>query len=133
MSTATAEAKKWTCEGCGVSAGSIDGEPGADAELLGRARPRAPTAWSAGAIAPPRRRSTRSPATARSPSGQKLRRAALIEFEVSRTPDQTDGIIARACRTSVSAVTRARRRLELPDPPPTTEESRAKRRAISRR
>jgi hypothetical protein len=62
-----------------------------------------------------------------------MRRAALIEFEVSRTPDQTDGIIARACRTSVSAVTRARRRLELPDPPPTSEEARAKRRAISRR
>jgi hypothetical protein len=63
----------------------------------------------------------------------KARRAALIEFEVSRTPDQPDGIIARACRTSVAAVTRARRRLELPDPPPTSEESRAKRRAISRR
>jgi hypothetical protein len=46
----------------------------------------------------------------------KLRRTALIEFEVSRTPDQSDGTIARACRTSVTVVAQARRRLRLPDP-----------------
>jgi hypothetical protein len=63
----------------------------------------------------------------------KLRRAALIEFEVSRTPEHADGIIARACRTSVSAVSRARRRLELPDPPAPSAASRAKHRAASGR
>jgi hypothetical protein len=43
----------------------------------------------------------------------KLRRAGLIEFEVRRTPDRTDGAIAKACRTSASAVAAARRRLQL--------------------
>jgi hypothetical protein len=43
----------------------------------------------------------------------KLRRAGLIEFEVRRTPDRTDGSIARACRTSAGAVAAARRRLQL--------------------
>ncbi len=46
----------------------------------------------------------------------KLRRAALIEFEVSRRPDHGDGAIAKACRSSVSAVAAARQRLELPAP-----------------
>ncbi len=46
----------------------------------------------------------------------KLRRAALIEFEVSRRPDHGDGAIAKACHSSVSAVAAARRRLKLPSP-----------------
>jgi hypothetical protein len=125
-------AKKWTCEGCGVSAGRIDGEAvsmpsnwislseGVYCLICRRER----AAEAALDSAP-----SDSPVATRA----KLRRAALIEFEVSRTPDHTDGIIARACRTSVSAVTRARRRLELPDPPPSSAESRAKRRAASSR
>lgn len=132
MSTATAEARKWTCEGCGVSAGSIDGT------LVPM-----PSVWVSSAegtycLVCRRERAAEAaldavPSDSPIAERAKARRAALIEFEVSRTPEQTDGIIARACRTSVSAVTRARRRLELPDPPPTSEESRAKRRAISRR
>jgi hypothetical protein len=125
-------AKKWTCDGCGVSAGRIDGEPVALPDswvastdgsfCLVCRRDRA--AEAALELAP-----TGSPVEARA----KLRRAALIEFEVSRTPDHPDGVIARACRTSVTAVTRARRRLELPDPPAPSAESRAKRRrAVSR-
>jgi hypothetical protein len=128
MSTATAEAKKWTCEGCGVSAGSIDGKPVPMPSVWANSTEgifclvcRRERAAEAALDAVP----NDSPIAERA----KVRRAALIEFEVSRT----DGIIARACRTSVSAVTRARRRLELPDPPPTSEEARAKRRAISRR
>lgn len=46
----------------------------------------------------------------------KLRRTALIEFEVARRPDHGDGVIAKACRSSVSAVAAARRRLNLPAP-----------------
>lgn len=132
MSTATAAAKKWTCDGCGVSAGSIDGKPVP-----------MPSSWAKSAegtfcLVCRRDRAAEAaldsvPSDSPIAERAKARRAALIEFEVSRTPDHTDGIIARACRTSVSAVTRARRRLELPDPPPTSEESRAKRRAISRR
>jgi hypothetical protein len=120
-------AKKWTCESCGVSAGLLDGEPVA-----------IPSSW----IDSPqgifclvcRRERAGEAALESAPSDSpvaeraKLRRAALIEFEVSRTPDQADGMIARACRTSVSAVSRARRRLELPDPVPPSPQSRAKRR-----
>jgi len=122
-------AKKWTCEGCGVSASRIDGgavqlpdtwaNSGEGLFCLVCRRQRA--AEAALDAAP-----SNSPVEARA----KLRRAALIEFEVSRTPEHADGIIARACRTSVSAVTRARRRLELPDPPPPSPKAtRAKHRA----
>lgn len=45
----------------------------------------------------------------------KLRRAALIEFEVRRRPSHTDGAIAKTCRASVSAVAAARQRLDLPE------------------
>jgi len=48
----------------------------------------------------------------------KLRRAGLIEFEVQRTPDRTDGSIAKACRSSAAAVAAARRRLEMDEGPP---------------
>ena len=132
MSPTRSIAKKWTCAGCGVSASRIDGEAVA-----------LPDTWVASAdghfCLVCRRDRAAEAALEAAPSGSpvdaraKLRRAALIEFEVSRTPDNPDGVIARACRTSVSAVTRARRRLELPDPPPRTAESRAKRRTATSR
>jgi hypothetical protein len=113
--TATATAKKWTCDRCGVSVGRIDGgrvpfpdawERGHDGTFcLGCRRDRA--AQAALESAP-----EDSPIEVRA----KLRRAALIEFEVSRRPDHGDGAIAKACRSSVSAVAAARRRLELPAP-----------------
>jgi len=120
-------AKKWTCESCGVSAGRIDGEPvpmpsswidspeGVFCLLCRRER-----AAEAALDAAP----SDSPIAERA----KLRRAALIEFEVSRTPEQADGMIARTCRTSTSAVSRARRRLELSEPPRPSVASWAKRR-----
>jgi hypothetical protein len=132
MNGAPSTATKWTCGGCGVSASRIDGEPVPLPETWASSteglfclvcrRARAAEAALDGAPSD-------SPVAARA----KLRRAALIEFEVSRTPDHADGIIARACRTSVSAVTRARRRLELPDPPLPSKASRAKHRAAARR
>jgi hypothetical protein len=132
MSRGLAMAKKWTCEGCGVSASRIDGDsvPLPDtwahsAEGLFCLVCRRQRAADAALDSAP----SDSPVAARA----KLRRAALIEFEVSRTPEHADGIIARACRTSVSAVTRARRRLELPDPPPPSKAARAKLRAPASR
>ncbi len=132
MSAAQTMATKWTCEGCGVSAGNIDGEAvpmpsnwiSSDDGVYCLICRRERAAEAALDEAP-----SDSPIATRA----KLRRAALIEFEVSRTPDHPDGIIARACRTSVSAVTRARRRLELPDPPQPSKASRAKHRATRSR
>jgi hypothetical protein len=115
MSTATATAKKWTCDQCGVSVGRIDG---GHVEL--------PDTWDKCAdglfCLICRRDRAAQAALEAAPEGSplevraKLRRAALIEFEVSRRPDHGDGAIAKACRSSVSAVQAARRRLELPAP-----------------
>ncbi len=112
---AAKSAKKWTCDRCGVAVGLIDGTPvplpeawareGGDTFCLGCRRDRA--AEAALDAAP-----EDSPIEVRA----KLRRAALIEFEVSRRPDHNDGAIAKACRSSVSAVAAARRRLDLPAP-----------------
>jgi hypothetical protein len=56
----------------------------------------------------------------------KARRAGLIEFEVRRTPTLTDNTIARACRTSASAVAAARKRLNMEkSPPPSADRGRA--------
>ena len=46
----------------------------------------------------------------------KLRAAALIEFEILRDPDRGNGEIARACRSSIPAVAKARRKLDIPEP-----------------
>jgi hypothetical protein len=113
--TASATAKKWTCDQCGVSVGQIDGsrvafpdtwERCADGTFCLNCR-RDRAAQAALESAP-----DDSPIEVRA----KLRRAALIEFEVSRRPDHGDGAIAKACRSSVSAVAAARQRLKLPAP-----------------
>jgi hypothetical protein len=110
-------AHKWTCASCGVSAGRIDGGP---APL--------PESWTSSAegdfCLTCRRDRAAEAALDAAPSDSdrdaraKLRRAGLIEFEVRRTPDRTDGSIARACRTSAAAVAAARRRLQLRKGPP---------------
>jgi hypothetical protein len=132
VSRAAALAAKWTCDGCGVSASRIDGKP-----------VRMPASWAISAegrfCLVCRRDRAAEAALQAAPSDcpidtrAKLRRAALIEFEVSRTPDHTDGAIARACRTSVTTVARARRRLRLPDPTPSIKGPRAKDRATASR
>jgi hypothetical protein len=117
MSTATATtAKKWTCDHCGVSVSRMGGE-----------RVELPETWVSSAEGTYclicRRERAAEAALQAAPSDcpieqrAKLRRAALIEFEVSRRPDHGDGAIAKACRSSVSAVAAARERLKLPAPP----------------
>ncbi len=127
MSKRSNKARKWTCDQCGVSAGRIDGAP----ILL-------PNVWASSAdgcyCLVCRRERAAAAALESAPSDSpmevraKLRRAALIEFEVHRTPDHSDGTIAKACRTSVSAVAKARSRLQLQTPPPRSESRRAKHR-----
>jgi len=120
------KASKWTCAQCGVSVSRIDGEPtpfpatwASSAEGLHCLGCRRERAADAGVEA-----AGDSPVAVRA----KLRRTALIEFEVGRTPDHTDGAIAKACRTSVSTVAKARSRLRLPDPPTASSGTRAKHR-----
>jgi hypothetical protein len=42
----------------------------------------------------------------------KLRSTAVVEFEIERDPERPEGEIARAARTSIGAVRKARKRLE---------------------
>jgi hypothetical protein len=113
--TTSTTAKKWTCEHCGVSVSQMSGD-----------RVELPNTWVSSddgtyCLICRRERAAQAALDA-APEGSpleeraKLRRAALIEFEVSRRPDHGDGIIAKACRSSVSAVAAARRRLDLPAP-----------------
>jgi hypothetical protein len=112
--TKTSTAKKWTCENCGVSVSQIGGESvklpdtwdssPAGTYCLNCRRERA--AQEALDAAPD------SPLEVRA----KLRRAALIEFEVRRRPGHGNGEIAKACRSSVAAVVAARKRLDIPAP-----------------
>jgi hypothetical protein len=107
---------KWTCAGCGVSASQIDGAP---IPL--------PDCWASSpegdfCLACRRRRAAEAaldaaPGDSDRDTRAKLRRAGLIEFEVRRTPDRTDGSIAKACRSSTSVVAAARRRLQLCEGP----------------
>lgn len=127
MSHGPSLSRKWTCDQCEMSVGRMDGEPTPFPDTWASSAGgryclvcRRERAADAGLEAAP----SDSPVEVRA----KLRRAALIEFEVARTPDHTDGVIAKACRTSVSTVAKARSRLQLPDPPPTpAADARAKR------
>ncbi len=114
MAIAT-KSTKWVCDRCGVAVGRIDGKRVPFPESWERSRAgtfclgcRRDRAAQAALDAAPED----SPVEMRA----KLRRAALIEFEVSRRPDHGDGAIAKACHSSVSAVAAARRRLQLPAP-----------------
>jgi hypothetical protein len=109
MSLATSA--KWTCETCGVSASRSD----AEATPL-------PTSWETGADGTfclgCRRHRAAEAAAEGAPAGTdrndraKLRRAAVVDFEVRRTPERTNGSIAKSSRSSITAVVAARRRLE---------------------
>ncbi|MGN6215399.1 MAG: hypothetical protein ACTHN7_00355 [Solirubrobacterales bacterium] len=113
MSTATA--KKWTCDECGVTVSRLGGEK---VEL--------PASWTSGKEGTfcllCRRERAAQAALAKAPKDcgledrAKLRRAALVEFEVRRRPGHGNGEIAKACRASVAAVVAARKRLKIPAP-----------------
>ena len=108
-------AKRWTCDSCGVSVGRMGGEK---VEL--------PDSWTSDPdgtyclICRRERAAQEALDDAPEDSGleerAKLRRSALIEFEVRRRPGHGDGEIARTCRSSVAAVAAARRRLKIPKP-----------------
>jgi hypothetical protein len=113
MSTLTA--KKWTCDGCGVTVSRIDADK---VEL--------PESWATSKEGTfcllCRRERAAQAAIAEAPEDSnvearaKLRRAALVEFEVRRRPGHGNGEIAKACRSSVAAVVAARKRLKIPAP-----------------
>lgn len=113
MSVSTA--KKWVCDQCGVSVSRVGGEK---VEL--------PASWASSqdgtfCLHCRRERAARfalesAPQSCGIEDRAKLRRAALVEFEVRRRPNHGNGEIAKACRSSVAAVVAARKRLKIPAP-----------------
>lgn len=113
---ATATAERWVCDRCGLCVRQSDGK-----------QTRIPDNWEASAEGQfclvCRRKRAGEAALEDAPDPMtpdaraRLRRDAVLEFEVSRTPERSNGEIARVCRSSVPAVADARRRLELTDPP----------------
>lgn len=110
-----AEAVRWSCTRCEVSVGQIDGEPTllpatwseADGQVLCLTCSRAQAGEAAMELAPA--------ATSRE-DRVRLRRTALIEFEIDRAPESPNRTIALACRTSSAAVAAVRDELEHPAP-----------------
>lgn len=100
----------WTCARCGVSArvagGGKVGRPTGwskeDGEILCLSCRRERAAEDALAGAP-----EESSTDARA----RLRRDALIDFEVGRDPERSDSEIARSIRVTIAAVEKARQRL----------------------
>lgn len=112
-----AAARRWVCSRCGVAVGQMDGH-----------RIPLPSSWESGDegdfCLSCRRSRAADAAQEAAPNGcsttdrSKARRAGLIEFEVRRTPDLSDGAIAKVCKTSGATVAAARKRLRLDAGPP---------------
>lgn len=111
------EAVRWSCTRCQVSVGRIDGEPAllpaswsrSDDEVLCLTCSRAQAGQAAMDTAP---------AASSREDRVKLRRTALIEFEIERAPEAPNRTIALACRTSSAAVAAVRGEREHPAAPP---------------
>jgi hypothetical protein len=109
-----AEAPSWTCSRCEVTArwmpGTIGGGRPAewteDGDELYCLACRRANAAEQGLEAAPDEKTNEGKA--------KVRAAALVEFEIRRDPDRANSVIARACRTSIPAVVRARQRIGIP-------------------
>jgi hypothetical protein len=106
-----ADACRWSCARCAVSVGRMDGAP----SLL-------PPSWSrlddetfcltcsrarAGEAA-----MESAPEASSREDRVRLRRTALIEFEIGRVPEATNRTVALACRTSGAAVAAVRDEME---------------------
>ena len=110
LSAIAEKATRWTCSCCGVSAGQMDDRP---TEL-----PQGWTTSSEGGFCLMCRRERAADAVLESApevrnmaARVRLRQAALLDFEVSRVPDRSNGQIAGACHSTARAVAESRRRL----------------------
>jgi hypothetical protein len=105
------EAVRWSCARCEVSVGRIDGEPTmlpatwsrADGHVLCLTCSRAQAGETA---------MDSAPSASSREDRVRLRRTALIEFEIGRVPEAPNRTIALACRTSGATVAAVRNELE---------------------
>jgi hypothetical protein len=108
-----AGAVRWSCARCGVSVGRIDRKPAAMPDCWTRSGGEIFCLSCSRALAG---EAATDSAPART-SGEELvriRRKALIEFEIRRVPEAPNHTIARACHTSPAAVAAIRDELMIP-------------------
>jgi hypothetical protein len=102
-----AEAVRWSCARCEVSVGRMDGGttlvPTSWSQVDGQALCLTCSRAQAGEAA-----MDSAPAASSREDRVRLRRTALIEFEIERTPEAPNRTIANACRTSSGAVAAVR-------------------------
>ena len=107
----SAQATRWECERCSVSFGNMDGRqaelPNGWTEAEGKAFCLSCSRALAGDAA-----RDAAPSDSSREDLVRLRRSALIEFEIRRAPEAPNQKIAKACRTSTGAVTAVRAALE---------------------
>lgn len=105
------EAIRWSCARCEVSVGRIDGKPSlppaswsrADGQLLCLTCRRTQAGEAA---------LDSAPAAVSREDLARLRRTALIVFEIGRVPEAPNRTVALACRTSSAAVAAVRDEME---------------------
>jgi hypothetical protein len=109
----TAGAVRWSCAHCEVSVGRVDGEPTELPETWTRSEGLA-FCLSCSRVRAGDAALDAAPATSSREDRLRLRRQALIEFEIDRSPSAPDRTIALACKTSTSAVAAVRDELGRP-------------------
>jgi hypothetical protein len=102
---------RWICNRCAVSVGRIDGVPAARPDTWTESEAGIFCLGCSRALAGEAAIDT-APEDCSTEDRARLRRSAVIEFEVRRAPDSPDRQIAQACRTSASAVKAVRYRIE---------------------
>ncbi len=109
----TAGAVRWSCARCGVSAGRIDGTRMALPRSWTRSGERTFCLSCRRALAGDAAMDS-APTDCSREDLTRIRRKALIEFEIGRSPEAPNRTIAQVCRTSIATVAAIRR---APGPP----------------
>lgn len=102
---------RWTCARCDVSVGRLDGAPSPLPETWTRSGPSTFCLTCSRALAGEAALDS-APDTSSREDRVRLRREAVIRFEIDRAPLAPNRTIAHACRTSAGTVASIREALE---------------------
>ena len=107
MRAVATDAIRWSCARCGVSAGRIDGKRVSLPATWTRSGKRIFCLSCSRALAGDEAMDS-APADSSREDLVRIRRAGMIEFEISRSPDAPNRTIAQVCRTSTGTVAAVR-------------------------
>jgi hypothetical protein len=102
---------RWSCARCDVSVGRIDGGPADLPETWTQADGVSYCLICSRAMVGEAAMES-APDTSSREELMRVRRDAVIEFEIDRTPEAPNRVIAHACRTSLMTVATVRRTLD---------------------